>query len=309
MAESSIRGGARDAAGNRMSTDDPLPSWREGQAKSAILTFVRSVCERGGSFVPESARVATFDNDGTLWCEKPLYVQADFVFRRLAQMAEEDPARREEQPWKAVIEGDRAWLAGLTQHLPELIRGVTEAYAGITTEAFEQAVREFFASAKHPTLDVPYTQVGYRPMRELISMLQDHGFTVYICSAGGRDFVRPVAEQLYGIARQCVIGSATTLEYRDGQLYRTKGVEQPIDDGPGKPVHIWTRTGQTPLLAGGNADGDIAMLECARFGLLIRHDDADREFAYDTGAERALSEARERGWTVVSIKNDFAAVF
>jgi phosphoserine phosphatase len=292
-----------------MSTADPLPSWREGPAKIAILAFVRSVSEPGGSFVPEPARVATFDNDGTLWCEKPMYVQADFVFRRLAQMAEADPAKREEQPWKAVVENDRAWLAGLTQHLPELIRGVTEAYAGITTEAFEQAVREFFASARNPTLDVPYTHLVYRPMRELISLLQDHGFTVYICSAGGRDFVRPVAEQLYGIAPQCVIGSATTVEYRDGQLYRTKGIEQPIDDGPGKPVHIWARTGRMPLLAGGNADGDIAMLESARFGVLIHHDDADREFAYDTGAERALSEAVKRGWTVVSIKHDFATVF
>jgi phosphoserine phosphatase len=288
---------------------DPLPSWREGATKAAIQAFVESVSEPGESYVPEDERVATFDNDGTLWCEKPMYVQADFVFRRLREMAEEDPARREQQPWKAVVEGDREWLAGLMQHVPELIRGVTEAYEGITTQAFEQAVREFFAGARHPTLDVPYTQIGYRPMRELISLLQHRGFTVYICSAGGRDFVRPVAEELYGVARQCVIGSATTLEYRDGRLYRTRGVEQPIDDGPGKPVHIWKRTGQMPLLAGGNADGDIAMLECARFGLLVRHDDAEREFAYDTGAERALSEAAGRGWTVVSMANDFATVF
>jgi len=146
-------------------------------------------------------------------------------------------------------------------------------------------------------------------MRELIALLDGKDFSVYICSGGGRDFVRVVSEQIYGIPRERVIGSAATLEYRDGDLYRTTGVEQPIDDGPGKPVHIWTRTGRKPLLAGGNADGDAAMLETARFGMLINHDDAEREFAYDTGAERALAEAAERDWTVVSMKDDFATVF
>jgi phosphoserine phosphatase len=223
-------------------------------------------------------------------------VQADFLFRRWREMAEKDPAKGKQQPYKAVVEGDKAWLAGLADHLPDLIRGVTEAYEGITTKAFEDAVGEFFATATHPTLGVPYTQVGYRPMRELIAMLKNDGFTVYICSAGGRDFVRPVAEQMYGVSRECVIGSATTLEYRDGHLYRAHDVEQPIDDGPGKPVHIWSRTGRVPLLAGGNADGDTAMLETARFGMLIHHDDAEREFAYDAGAERALAEAAKRDW-------------
>ena len=292
-----------------MSTDSPLSTWREGATKTAILEFVRSVSAPGESFVPATERVATFDNDGTLWCEKPLYIQADFLFRRWKQMVDEDPAKGQEQPWKAVVEGDQAWLAGLQERLPELIRGVTEAYDAITTTAFEDAVRQFFATARHPTLGVPYTQVGYRPMRELVSLLHAHEFTVYICSGGGRDFVRPVSEEMYGLPRECVIGSATTLEYRDGEIYRTRGVEQPIDDGPGKPVHIWTRTGHTPLLAGGNADGDAAMLETARFGLLIHHDDPEREFAYDAGAERALAAAAERGWTVVSMKNDFATIF
>jgi phosphoserine phosphatase len=292
-----------------MSTDNPLPSWRDGSTKTAILEFVRSVSTPGDTFAPPSERVATFDNDGTLWCEKPLYIQADFLFRRWKQMVDENPAKRDEQPWKAVVEGDQAWLAGLQDRLPELIKGVTEAYDEITVEEFEKAVLQFFANAKHPTLGVPYTQVAYRPMRELISLLHAHDFRVYICSAGGRDFVRPVSEELYGLARDYVIGSATTLEYRDGEVYRTRGVEQPIDDGPGKPVHIWTRTGQKPLLAGGNADGDVAMLETARFSLLLHHDDPDREFAYDTGAEHALAEATERGWTVVSMKNDFATIF
>lgn len=289
--------------------DGQLPSWREGSAKAAILQFIRSVVEPGDGFVPQAERIATFDNDGTLWCEKPLYVQADFVFRRWREMVEEDPAKREQQPYKALVEGDKAWLAGLTDHVPELISGVTEAFEGLTTGAFEQAVAEFFDSATHPTLGVPYTQVGYRPMRELIALLKDHGFTVYICSAGGRDFVRPIAQHMYGVSRECVIGSATTLEYRDGHLYGTRGVEQPIDDGPGKPVHIWTRTGRTPLLAGGNADGDVAMLQSARFGILIHHDDAEREFAYETGAEDALAEAAERGWLVISVRDDFDTVF
>lgn len=292
-----------------MSDRDPLPSWNDGATKTAVLQFVRSVTEPGDAFVPVSERVATFDNDGTLWCEKPLYIQADFMLRRLGEMAKQNPVLAAEQPWKAVVENDREWLEGLLDHVPELIKGVTAAYDAITTEAFEQAVLEFFATAKHPTLGVAYTQVSYRPMRELIALLHANDFKVYICSAGGRDFVRPVSEEIYGLPRECVIGSATTLEYRDGDIYRTKGVEQPIDDGPGKPVHIWTRTGHKPLLAGGNADGDVAMLETARFGLLINHDDGEREFAYTAGAEHALAEAGERGWTVVSMKNDFVTVF
>lgn len=195
-----------------MSKDNALPSWRDGEAKSAILAFVGSVNEPGETFVPMADRVAAFDNYGTLWCEKPLYVQADFVFRRWKQMVEEDPSKAAQQPWKALVEG-------------------------------------------------------------------------------------------------ALIGSATTLEYRDGAIYRTRGVEMPIDDGPGKPVHIWTRTGRKPLMAGGNADGDVPMLENARFPLLIRHDDAEREFAYDEGAEEAQSEAASRAWTVVSMKDDFETVF
>ena len=186
---------------------------------------------------------------------------------------------------------------------------MTEAYPDITVAEFETAVEAFFHTARHPTLGVPYTKVGYKPMRELIDLLEASDFTVYICSGGGRDFVRVVSEEMYGVPRERVIGSSTTLEHRDGDVYRTKGVERPIDDGPGKPVHIWARTGRKPLLAGGNADGDIQMLETARFGLLVRHDDGDREFAYDKGSEKALDEAAKRGWTVVSMKGDFASIF
>jgi phosphoserine phosphatase len=293
----------------RMADRERLASWRDGPTKSAILDFVRSVTQPGDSFVPPPERIATFDNDGTLWCEKPMYVQADFVMRRWKEMIQAKPELAEEQPYKALAAGDREWLMDLYAHVPELIKGVTEAYQGITVEAFEMAVNDFFKAGRHPTLGVPYTEVAYRPMCELLGFLEANDFTVYICSAGGRDFVRPVSERIYGLSRERVIGSATTLEYRDGELYRTAGVEQPVDDGPGKPVHIWTRTGRRPLLAGGNADGDAPMLETARFALLVHHDDSEREFAYDAGAEKALAAADARGWTVVSMKEDFAKVF
>ena len=288
---------------------DPMQSWTDGQAKTQILEFVRSVTEPGASFVPARDRIAAFDSDGTLWCEKPMYPQADFLLRRWKEMAQAHPGLARKQPWKAVIEGDQKWLAGVLDQVPELTRGVAEGYEGFTVEAFERAVRAFFDTARHPVLGVPYTWLGYRPMRELIDLLTASEFEVYICSAGGRDFVRVVAGEMYGISRQRVIGSGATLEYRHGQVYRTRGVEQPIDDGPGKPIHLWTRTGRRPLLAGGNADGDTAMLRTARFGLLIRHDDAGREFAYDAGTEKALAKAKERGWTVVSMQNDFKVVF
>jgi phosphoserine phosphatase len=292
-----------------VTTTDPLPSWTDGPARAAIVEFVRSVTEPGDSFVAPEERVATFDNDGTLWCEKPLYPQADFVFRRWKEMIKADPELAREQPYKALAEGDEEWLGDVYAHVPELLKGVTAAYEGITVEAFETAVHDFFAAGRHPTLDAPYTKVTFRPMRELIAFLEANDFRVYICSAGGRDFVRPISDQLYGIPRERVIGSATTLEYRDGDLYRTAGVEHPVDDGTGKPIHIWMRTGRKPLLAGGNADGDEQMLESARFALLLHHDDGEREFAYDEGAERALAAAAQRGWTVVSMKDDFATIF
>jgi phosphoglycolate phosphatase-like HAD superfamily hydrolase len=290
-------------------TTDALPSWRAGKAKTAILDFVDSVTKPGESFVAPGERIATFDNDGTLWCEKPMYPQADFLIRRWAQQVKADPSLATQEPWKAVAESDRAWLAAALDHLPELIKGATEAYAGITTEDFERHVRDFFDSTQHPTLGVTYTEIAFRPMRELLDLLVANEFQVYICSGGGRDFVRVVADEMYGIPRERVIGSGTSLEFRDGDIYRTAGVEQPIDDGPGKPIHIWTRTGRKPLLAGGNADGDAAMLQSARFALLIHHDDAEREFAYDDAAEEAMAQAHQQGWTVVSVKDDFENVF
>lgn len=259
--------------------------------------------------MPPPERVAVFDNDGTLWCEKPMYPQSDFLLRRWQEMTQAHPGLTSQQPWKAVAEGDRAWLAGVLDHVPELASGVAQAYQGVTTAAFERAVRRFLDTARHPVFGVPYTSLSYRPMRELIALLDTIAFSVYICTAGGRDFVRVISQQMYGIPRDRVIGSGTTLEYRRGRVWRARGLEQPLDDGPGKPVHIWTHTGRMPLLAGGNADGDAPMLECARFALVVRHDDAGREFAYDAGSVRALAQAKERGWTVVSMQNDFKVVF
>jgi len=292
-----------------MSVEDPLASWHDGPAKSAILEFVRAVTQPGTGFVPVAERLATFDNDGTLWCEKPMYPQADFLLRRWAEQVSADPVKTSEQPWKAVAERNEAWLADILNQMPDLIKGVTLAYDGITTQAFDDAVRSFFETAEHPVFGTPYTQCAFGPMRELLDLLVANDFAVYICSAGGRDFVRVVAEEMYAIPRDRVIGSGTTLEYRDGDIYRTAGIEQPIDDGPGKPVHIWTRTGRKPLFAGGNADGDAAMLETARFALLVKHDDAEREFAYDNGARKALAQAVSRGWTVASMKDDFKTIF
>jgi phosphoserine phosphatase len=289
---------------------DQLASWNDTPTRTAILDFVERVTQEGGpDFVPPIDRIATFDNDGTLWCEKPMYAQADFVLRKWRAMTDADPSLADKQPYKAVVENDLAWLGALTDHVPELVRGVSEAFGGLTTEAFEAEAVEFFESVRHPTLGIPYPDAVYVPMRELLAFLESSGFRVFICSAGGRDFVRPVSERIYGIPRERVIGSSAPLELRDGALVRTEGVEQPIDDGPGKPVHIWARTGRRPLLAGGNADGDVEMLAHARFALLVRHDDAEREFDYTAGAEKALDSAAAHGWAVISIKNDWATVF
>jgi hypothetical protein len=288
---------------------DQLTSWTGGQARAQVLEFVRSVTEPGALFVPPPERVAAFGNDGTLGCEKPMYPQADFLLRRWKEMARARPGLARKRPWKAVIEGGQVWLAGTLEHGRELTRGVREAHAGNTVEAFERAVRAFFDTARHPVLGIGYTRLAYGPMLELTDLLRAAEFEVYICSAGGRDFVRVVAREMYGIGRRHVIGSGTTLEYRHGEVYRAKGVEQPAGVGPGKPVRLWTRTGCKPLLAAGNADGDAAMSHTARFALLIRHDDAGREFAYDAGAEKPPAKAKERGWTVVSMQNDFKVVF
>ena len=303
-----------------------LSSWKDGKSKETIVDFVRSVTEEGPHFVPPSERIATFDNDGTLWCEKPMPIQLDFILRRLSAMAEAQPELRDRQPWKAAHERDYAWLgdvvdkhyAGDESGVKVLAGGVLAAYDGMSVEDFEAGSDEFLRNTQHPTLGRGYLQSAYVPMVELLRYLQGNGFTNYIASGGGRDFMRPISEEVYGIPRERVIGSSSMLAYTSdehgGTITHTAAPEY-LDDGPQKPIRIWSRTGRRPLLAAGNSNGDIPMLEFANrrerpsMRLLVLHDDAEREFDYTSGAERALDRARDEGWTVVSIKDDWVNVF
>jgi phosphoglycolate phosphatase-like HAD superfamily hydrolase len=295
-----------------------LESWHDGPTKSAIVDFVgRAVAE-----VPTEERVAVFDNDGTLWCEKPAYIQLDFLVRRLAEQAAADPALAEKQPYKAAAAGDLAWFGdAVTKHyngddsqLRVLAGAILSANTAITTEEHAARVAAFFAEARHPTLDRPYTACGYAPMVELLRYLEDNGFTNYIVSGGGRDFMRPVTTALYGIPPERVIGSSVGLIFSDGDL-KTTAQPEFLNDGPIKPVRIWSRTGRRPILAAGNSNGDIEMLQYSQGGthpsleLLVLHDDAAREFDYTAGAERVLDLARTHGWTVASMRGDWATVF
>ncbi|MDN5746919.1 MAG: haloacid dehalogenase-like hydrolase [Pseudonocardia sp.] len=286
-----------------------LPSWNDGPARRAVLEFLATVTEAGPGHVPPVDRVATFDNDGTLWCEQPLPPQFDFVLRRWAEMAEADPSKRREQPYQAAVERDADWLRHYYDHIPELLRGLAHAFDGATPEQFEAIVARFFTDVHHPRFGLPYDQVVYQPMRELLELLAANGFRVFIASGGGRDFMRVISEATYGVLRERVIGTAPDYEYRDGTLHRLPTLLGGVDDGPGKPVHIFHQVGRRPLLAGGNSDGDVEMMESARFALLVHHDDADREYAYDVKAERALDVAARDGWTVVSMRDDWSTVF
>jgi hypothetical protein len=298
-----------------------LTTWRDGAAKKAITEFVEQAAA-----VPSDDRVATFDNDGTLWCEKPVPIQLDFILRRLVAMARQTPELRSRQPWKAAYENDLAWFgavvaahyAGDDTQLPTLAAGVLEAYAGISVDDFEAEAHEFLTHVQHPTLRRPYLRCAYAPMVELLAFLRASGFSTYIASGGGRDFMRPISHSVYGVPREHVIGSTSTLSFEDddhGGTIRHLPVADYLDDGPEKPIRIWSRTGRRPMLAGGNANGDIPMLRFTNhpdkptLRLLVLHDDPDREFAYTTGAERALEQAAQDGWIVVSIRDDWHTVF
>ena len=300
-----------------------LDSWNDGAARRAVVQFVeRTVSDA----VPVEERVAVFDNDGTLWCEKPLPIQADFILRRLFAMAEADPALRDRQPWKAAYARDYGWLgrvlaehyAGDDTNVRTLLGGVLAAHAGISVEEFEAQADAFLRTTQHPTLGRGYLECAYAPMVELLGYLEANGFANYIASGGGRDFMRPISQDMYGVSRDRVIGSATALEYtgddRGGTITR-KAEADYLDDGPQKPIRIWSRTGRRPLLAAGNSNGDVQMLDFTQhpdkssLRLLVLHDDAEREFDYTSGAEHALERATTAGWTVVSIKKDWATVF
>jgi phosphoglycolate phosphatase-like HAD superfamily hydrolase len=306
---------------------DPLSTWKEGAAKDAIIGYVEQTCADGSpGWVPVQERVAVFDNDGTLWCEKPMPIQLDFVLRRLAEMAELDPSLRVRQPWKAAHERDYAWLAqvmaehyaGDDTNVKTLGAGVVAAFANITVDEFEADSDAFLRTTRHPTLGRGYLECAYAPMVELLAYLRANGFVNYIASGGGRDFMRPISDEVYGIPREGVIGSAVALAYtpdENGGAITRQAAADYLDDGAEKPVHIWARTGRRPVLAAGNSNGDIEMLDFTHhrdrpsLRLLVLHDDAEREFDYVAGAERALERAASRGWTLVSVKDDWATVF
>jgi phosphoserine phosphatase len=301
---------------------DPLPSWNDGTAKQSILDFVRRVTTAGSpEFVSVTERIAVFDNDGTLWAEQPLYCQGFFVLDRIRVLAPLHPEWREKPTFRAAIENDLKSLAAAGMSgLAEL---VVATHAGMTTEEFEGIVRDWLATARHPTFKRPYTDLVYQPMAELLSLLRANDFKTFIVSGGGIEFVRTFCEKLYGIPPEQVVGSSieTKFEVQDGKpVLVRKAVLDFVNDNEGKPAGINKFIGRRPIAAFGNSDGDFEMLEWVtggtgpRFGLLIRHDEDAREFAYDRLSfvgklDRALSEAPKRGWTVVSMKNDWKRIF
>jgi phosphoserine phosphatase len=307
--------------------DNPLPSWNDAAARQAIVRFVETVTSRDGpGYVPPEERVAVFDNDGTLWCEKPMPIELGFILGRLAAMAEQDPSLRARQPWKAAYSKDYGWLGEVvTKHyhgddsdLKVLLGGILQAFAGMRVDDYAAAAESFLHRGRHPTLGRGFHQCGYLPMVELLRYLETNGFTCFIASGGDRDFMRPVTQAIYGIPAHRVIGSSNALRYEPDEhggsiVYLAE--PDVFDDGPVKPVRIWSRIGRRPILAAGNSNGDLPMLRFvggpSRPGLrlLVLHDDPDREFDYVAGAERALEEAKAQGWTVVSIKRDWATVF
>jgi hypothetical protein len=301
---------------------DPLPSWNDGEAKREMREFVARVTDPANpDFVPETERIATFDNDGTLWSEKPIYFQLLFAIDRVKELAPEHPEWRTEQPFKAVLDSDMEALAAAGEHgLVELVMGT---HTGVTTVEFETIVKDWLATAKHPTSGRPFTEMVYQPMLELLDFLRANGFKTFIVSGGGIEFMRPWTEEVYGIPPEQVVGSSikTAFELRDGEpvLIRLPELNF-IDDKEGKPVGINSHIGRRPIAAFGNSDGDFQMLEWtttgagARLGVIIHHTDAEREWAYDRDShvgrlDRGLDEATARGWTVVDMKNDWRVVY
>jgi phosphoglycolate phosphatase-like HAD superfamily hydrolase len=301
---------------------DPLPSWADGAARDAIVDFVARVTNPANpDFVVEEERIATFDNDGTLWSEKPVYFQLLFAVDRVRALAGEHPEWKDKQPFKGVLEGDLEAVAATGEH--GLLELVMASHAGMTTAEFEEIVKDWLVTARHPELDRPYTELVYQPMLELLDYLRFNGFKTFITSGGGIEFMRPWVEQVYGIPPEQVVGSSIKVEYevRDGEpvLARLPEVDF-IDDNVGKPVGIHKFIGRRPIAAFGNSDGDFQMLEWttagegARLGVLIHHTDAEREWAYDRDSHvgklaRGLDEAAQRGWVVVDMKQDWSAIY
>jgi phosphoglycolate phosphatase-like HAD superfamily hydrolase len=306
-----------------------LSLWNDTPTRQAILDFVAAVnTPVSDEFVPPSERIATFDNDGTLWLEKPMYIQLQHGLRAIGKAAAEKPELRERQPFKAVYEKDMAWLGKVAADYAKgdpsgffaLAKGLAEALEGLAVEAFDADALDFLSTTQDARFKLAYKELTYKPMVELVHYLQENGFQVYLTSGGGRDFMRAVCEEIYNIPRSMAIGSSVTFQFAEdaqgvAQVLRTKEIEQPIDDGPGKPPHIHRAIGRRPLMAAGNSNGDIHMLKYASghegrsLQLLVHHDDAEREYAYDEGAESALELAAQGEWVVVSMKNDWKVIF
>jgi phosphoglycolate phosphatase-like HAD superfamily hydrolase len=301
---------------------DPLPSWNDTGPKQAIVAFVEKVTREGSpEFVPPAERIAVFDNDGCLWAEQPTYFQAIFIFDRIKALAPQHPDWTEKEPFASVLKGDvKAALAGGEKALLEMAMAT---HAGMTTEEFEQIVNDWIATAKHPKTGKLYSEMVYQPMLEVLTYLRASGFKTFIVSGGGIEFMRPWAERVYGIPPEQVIGSSIQKKYevRDGKPVIVRLPELNfIDDKAGKPVGIQQHIGRRPVIAVGNSDGDFEMLEWTtsgngpRFGLIVHHTDADREWAYDRESHigrlaRGLDEGPNRGWTIVSMKDDWKTIF
>ncbi len=242
-----------------------LSSWNDGPAKQAVIDFVKSATEPGAGFVQVADRIAAFDNDGTLWVEQPLPPQFDFVFRRWAEEVKADPSLAEQQPYKAIFARDPEFFAGIANQEPEVVGSMLEAFgrswAGTTPDEFDAEVREWLQTVKQPKLDTLYVELVYQPMLELLEYLKAHDFRVFVCSGGGRDFMRVFAEETWAIPKENVIGTAAEYSYADGKIVRGEHALGSFDIGPGKPEHIFAQTGRLPVFAGGNADVDIEMLE------------------------------------------------
>jgi phosphoglycolate phosphatase-like HAD superfamily hydrolase len=290
-----------------------LDSWNDGPAKTAVVDFVASATTPGPGFVAVADRIAAFDNDGTLWVEQPLPPQLDFVFRKWAEEARQDPSLARQQPYQAIVEKDMTFFERLAVQDPEatetLLRAFGRSWTGSTPAEFDAQVRDWLRTSRQPKLGVPYIELVYSPMLELLDLLRGHEFRVFVTSGGGRDFMRVFAEDTWGIYKENVIGTAADYTYADGRIVRAGRALGGLDVGPGKPEHIFAQTGRLPVFAAGNADVDIEMLESATFALLVSHDDEEREFGYAKGAERSLAKAAELGWTVISMKTDWKTVF
>jgi hypothetical protein len=301
---------------------EALPSWRDGAIKQRILDFVAAVTTPGSAqFVPPAERIATFDNDGTLWVEQPLYVEGFFVFDRARQMAAQDPALAERDPYKAILANDREAMAQFgEQEIGELMAAT---HTGMTPEEFERIAAAWFATARHPRFGRLFMELTYQPQLELLAYLRANDFKTFIVSGGGVDFMRALPASVYGIPREQIVGSSakTRFELRDGRAELIKLPELGSnDDKEGKPININLHIGRRPLLAFGNSDGDLQMLQYtaagdgARLMLLVHHDDAEREYAYDRDShvgrlDQALDAARARGWLVVSMRDDWRTIF